>query len=135
MILSLEIKDFLPARDIVEEIVPGLDLPDGVRNMISNLISYVHIACRDIDAVSGMNFDMTGAIALNSDMEKKAVELTKMKIGYFDRIREEVRSMTEATSYPIEGSGRNIENGRILELYLKQILDRVSGAEGPVGDA
>ena len=131
VILSLEIKDFLPARDIVEEIVPGLDLPDDVRNMISNLISYVHIACRDIDAVSGMNFDMKGALALDSDMEKKAVELTKMKIGYFDRIREVVRSMTEATSYPIEGSGRNIENGKILELYLRQILERVAGAEEP----
>ena len=131
VILSLEIKDFLPARDIVEEIVPDLDLPDDVRNMINNLISYVHIACRDIDAAAGMNFDMKGALALDSDMEKKAVELTKIKIGYFDRIREVVRSMTEATSYPIEGSGRNIENGKILELYLRQILERVAGAEEP----
>ena len=100
--------------------------------MIGNLVSYMHIACRDIETVSGMNFDMTGAIALNSDMEKKAIELTKMKIGYFDRIREEVRSMTDATSYPIEGSGRNIENGKILEMYLRQILGRVSGGDDPV---
>jgi len=78
-----------------------------------------------------MNFDMTGAIALNSDIEKKAIELTRMKIGYFDRIREEVKSMTDATSYPIEGSGRNIENGKILEMYLKQILGRISGGDEP----
>jgi len=131
VLLSREIKGFLPARDLSEEIIPGPGVPDGIRNLTGNLVSYVRIACSDIEAVSGMNFDMTGAIALNSDIEKKAIELTRMKIGYFDRIREEVKSMTDATSYPIEGSGRNIENGKILEMYLKQILGRISGGDEP----
>jgi hypothetical protein len=64
---------------------------------------------------------------LNADMEKKAIELTKMKIGYFERIRQEVASMAEATRYPIEGSGLNIENGKVLERYLRQIADRLAG--------
>lgn len=129
--LSHGIKDFLPARDLAGEMLAGPGPADNVRGAVSSLVSYVHIACRDIGAVSGMNFDMTEAIALNSGMEKKAIELTKMKIGYFERIREEVRSMTDATSYPIEGSGRNIENGKILEMYLRQILGRISGGDGP----
>jgi hypothetical protein len=132
VILSLEIKEFLPAADMAEETLPDSGMPDNVSSTLSNLLSYMLIACRDIGVISGMNFDMHGAIELNADMEKKAVELTKMKTGYFSRIRDEVRSMTEAAQYPIMGSGLNIENGKTLELYLRQIAEQMrdGGADG-----
>lgn len=33
--------------------------------------------------------------------------------------------MTEATRYPIEGSERNIENGKLIENYLRKIMEGV----------
>lgn len=69
---------------------------------------------------------MTDTINLNAELESKSLELTGMKLEYFERIREEVRSMTEATRYPIEGSKKNIENGKMLESYVRSILAELS---------
>jgi hypothetical protein len=85
----------------------------------------VIIACKDIEFVSNLNFDMSDSIKLNADLEKKSVNLTKTELEYFERIRDEVHSMTEATKHPIEGSERNIENGKLLEQYLRQIRNGV----------
>jgi hypothetical protein len=120
VILSLEIKDFLPAREIVEAISIDADLSGEIRYLAFNLISYVTIACKDINIVSNLNFDMTDSINLNADLEKKSVDLTKIELEYFDRIREEVTSMTEATKYPIEGSERNVEIGKHIETTLRR---------------
>jgi hypothetical protein len=125
VILSLEIKDFLAARELMDEITYDPELPHDIRGQISNLISYVIIACKDIEFVSNLNFDMSDSIKLNADLEKKSVNLTKTELEYFERIRDEVHSMTEATKHPIEGSERNIENGKLLEQYLRQIRNGV----------
>jgi len=121
VILSLEIKDFLTARDLMDEVTYDNELPIDIRNQIRNLISYAIIACKDINFVSNLNFDMTESIKLNADLEKKSVDMTKTELEYFNRICDEVRSMTEATKHPIEGSEKNIENGKLLEQYLRQI--------------
>jgi len=125
VILSLEIKDFLAARELMDEITYDPELSHDIRGQISNLISYVIIACKDIEFVSNLNFDMSDSIKLNADLEKKSVNLTKTELEYFERIRDEVHSMTEATKHPIEGSERNIENGKLLEQYLRQIRNGV----------
>ncbi len=123
VILSLEIKDYLPASELASSLCAGTILPGEVRRLASNLVSYVTIACRDILFVSNLNFDMTDSINLNADIEKKSVDLTRTEMEYFERISREVQSMTEATRYPIEGSERNIENGRIIENYLRKIME------------
>ncbi|MBP7736090.1 MAG: hypothetical protein KA369_08985 [Spirochaetes bacterium] len=123
VILSLEIKDYLPAGELANKVCSETDLPAGIRRLADNLVSYAAIACRDILFVSNLNFDMTDSISLNADIEKKSVDLTRTELEYFERIRQEVQSMTEATKYPIEGSERNIENGKIIEGYLKKIME------------
>ncbi|MBN2158418.1 MAG: hypothetical protein JW807_03410 [Spirochaetes bacterium] len=126
VILSLEIKDFLPARGLFDERIYAPHLPKEARNLIGNLISYVAVACRDINFVSNLNFDMTDSINLNADLEKKSIDLTKMILDYFQKIREEVQNMNRATKYPIEGSAKNIENGKLIESYLRLLLKRIT---------
>ncbi len=123
VILSLEIKDYLPAGEMVNKLCADTDLPGEVRRLAGNLVSYAAIACRDILFVSNLNFDMTESINLNADIEKKSVDLTRIETEYFERIRNEVQCMTEATKYPIEGSERNIENGKLIENYLRKIME------------
>ncbi len=123
VILSLEIKDYLPAGELVNKVCADTDMPAEVRRRFGNLVSYAAIACRDILYVSNLNFDMTDSINLNADIEKKSVDLTGTEMEYFELIRQEVQSMTDATRYPIEGSERNIENGKIIEGYLKRIME------------
>jgi len=126
VILSLEIKDYLAAEDIAASLKAGTDDTPDLRFLLDNLKSYIAIACRDIQSLSNLNFDMTDTINLNAELESKSLELTGMKLEYFERIREEVRSMTEATRYPIEGSKKNIENGKMLESYVRSILAELS---------
>jgi hypothetical protein len=126
VILSLEIKEYLPALDQVESIRDNPELPSNIRRLIHNLISYVKIACKDIHFVSNLNLDMTESIDLNADIEKKSLDLTKLELEYFERIRDEVRIMTEATKYPIEGSAQNMENGKLLEKGLRAISKTLS---------
>ena len=126
VILSLEIKDYLAAEDIAASLKASADDTREIRFFLDNLKAYIAIACRDIQSLSSLNFDMTDAINLNAELESKSIELTGMKLEYFDRIREEVRSMTEATRYPIEGSKKNIENGKMLESYVRSILAELS---------
>jgi hypothetical protein len=123
VILSLEIKDFLAAGDLIGVISHEAGLPNNIRGQIKNLMSYVIIACKDIEFVSNLNFDMSESIKLNADLEKKSTDLTKTELEYFNRIRDEVHSMTEATKHPLLGSEKNIENGKLLEQYLRKIRD------------
>ncbi len=130
VILSLEIKDYLPAGELANGLCADTSLPGEVRRLAGNLMSYATIACRDIRFVSNLNFDMTDSIRLNADIEKKSVDLTRTEMEYFERIRKEVQNMTEATRYPIEGSERNIENGKLIEKYLREIMEG-AGQIGP----
>lgn len=125
VILSLEIKDYLPAGGMLNDLCVTTELPPDTGRLAGNLASYATIACRDILFISNLNFDMTDSISLNADIEKKSVDLTRIELEYFDRIRNEVQCMTEATKYPIEGSERNIKNGKILENYLRQIREEI----------
>jgi hypothetical protein len=69
---------------------------------------------------------MTDTSHLNNEIEDKSVKSTKKETEYYDQIRKEVAAMTEATAYPVEGSGRNIENGRQIEELLKSILAQMN---------
>ena len=63
---------------------------------------------------------MTDKSHLNNEIETKSVELTEKELEYYNNIKKAVSAMTEDTAYPIEGSGKNIENGKILEKNLQE---------------
>ena len=72
-----------------------------------------------------LNYDMTESSHINNQIETKAVELTDDEIKIYDKIKDEAESMTEATRYPIEGSGKNIVNGKELEVLIKKLIEEI----------
>ncbi len=121
-LLSAEPRAYLETRTLIRDLRRAEGFPADIRDLLHNLVSYVLIACRDIETLSGMNYDMSESVKLNEDLEKKALDMSGMEMEYFDRIAEEVNRMTEHTKYPIEGSRTNIENGKLLESYIQEIL-------------
>lgn len=130
VLLSLELMDFLPAQDLAG----GIALPDDVscerRNLARNLAACAGIACRDIRQAAGLKSGMTESIGLNADLEKKSIDQTKIELECFGRIRAAVESMSDATVNPIEGSIRNIENGKRIENYLREIIRGITEDHG-----
>jgi hypothetical protein len=121
VILSIKFKKYLS----IEELVDSIEPEDKVRDLLLNLSEHIKIACQDIKEVAALNYDMTDSSNLNNVVEDKAVKLTREEIEHFDNIRKEVELMTEATRYPVEGSGKNILNGQALEKNLKEIVVRL----------
>ncbi len=121
VILSIKFKKYLDVGNIIAKI----EYNEKIRNTLNNLTIFADIACKDINDVTRLNYDMTDSSHMNNEIEHEAVLLTKKELEYFDRIREEVEKMTEATAYPIEGSAKNIENGRFLEDTLKEIVEEM----------
>ena len=68
---------------------------------------------------------MADASHLNNEVEDKTVKSTKKEMQFFDSIKKEVELMTEATRYPIEGSNKNIVNGKKLEENLAKIISGI----------
>jgi len=118
VLISLKFMKFLS----VEEIIGTLEELDSKAMEVEDLITYITIACTDIRNIAALNYDMTDTSHLNNEIEDKSVKSTKKEIEYFDSIKREVASMTEATRFPIEGSGKNIENGKKLESTLKELI-------------
>ncbi|MBN2039039.1 MAG: hypothetical protein JW864_03295 [Spirochaetes bacterium] len=120
VILSIKFKKYLNIEDIIKEI----DLTER-NERILNLLAYIGAACQDIREVTELNYDMTDASNLNNVIEDKFVRSTQKEIEYFESIQKEVELMTEATRYPVEGSGKNITNGQILEEKLKELIGQL----------
>jgi hypothetical protein len=118
IILSIKFKKYLS----VEEIIDSVDVNNNFRDQLLNLSGYIKIACQDIKEISTLNYDMTDSSNLNNVVEDKTVKLTKEEIEHFNNIKKEVELMTEATRYPVEGSGKNILNGQTLEKNLQEIV-------------
>jgi hypothetical protein len=118
VVLSLKFKKYLEINDTVQKI----EFNDKIRNIMNNLSIFIDIACKDITDVTKLNYDMTDASHLNNEVETKTVDLTKEELECFEKIQSEVEKMTEATRYPIEGSGKNIENGQVMEKLLNEVI-------------
>ncbi len=118
VILSLKFKKYLEINETVQKI----EFNDKIRNVMNNLTIFIDIACKDITDVTKLNYDMTDSSHLNNEVEHSAVELTREELECFEKIQNEVEKMTEATRYPIEGSGKNIENGQIMEKLLNEVI-------------
>ena len=120
VILSIKFKKYLEIENIIEKI----DFSERNENLL-NLIAYIKVACQDIKDITELNYDMTDASNLNNVIEDKFLRSTQKEIEYFENIQKEVELMTEATRYPVEGSGKNITNGQLLENKLKELITQV----------
>ncbi|HOO72587.1 MAG TPA: hypothetical protein PK926_12565 [Spirochaetota bacterium] len=116
--ISMLFKNYLA----MEEIIENIEYNETTRSIFNSLHSLVKIACEDIRTISALNYDMTDSIHLNNETETKAVTLSKKELEYYKDIKIAVEVMTEATKYPVEGSAKNINNGKILEEELKKII-------------
>ena len=121
VILSLKFKKYLQ----IEEDINSIDIKDDYRDLMNDFISSVKIACNDVKYLGAVNYDMADSSHLNNETEDSALKLTRREIEYYDGIKKEVEGMTEATRYPIEGSNKNITNGKNLEKYLKEVIDQM----------
>jgi hypothetical protein len=121
VILSLEFKIYNEASSVIEHMSVSQSTNKEQRELISNLVAYVAIAVREIEFLANLNFDMTDNMNLNADLEIKSIALTNLEMEYFDQIRREVDEMTDATKYPIVGSAKNIENGKLIEQNLREL--------------
>ncbi len=122
VILSLKFKKYMGIKETAEKIEYNSDIHD----LLNDLIVNINIACGDIEEVMSLNYDMTDSSHLNNELEDKTVKLTKTEIECYDEIKKNVEAMTEATMYPVEGSGKNIKNGQILEESLKEIIKGIN---------
>ena len=117
--ISLGFKNYLA----METILKGLEIDPENLETYNSLNAHIEIACRDIRDISALNYDMTDSIHLNNEIETKAFKLSQEELQHYDTIQQEVKTMTEATRYPVEGSGKNIENGKILEEEIKKLIN------------
>ena len=117
--ISLGFKNYLA----METILKGLEIDPENLETYNSLNAHIEITCRDIRDISALNYDMTDSIHLNNEIETKAFKLSQEELQHYDAIRQEVKTMTEATRYPVEGSGKNIENGKILEEEIKKLIN------------
>ena len=97
--------------------------PEAYR-LRNDLAALITNACASARAISNLNFDMSGCIASNARFEESAVELTREEDTGYARISAEVERMTEAARYPVEGSARNITNGKELVKILSDIMKK-----------
>lgn len=121
VILSLKFKKYLEMEELIERI----EFRDDILDLLNQFIIDVKIACNDIRELNALNYDMADASHLNNEVEDKAVRATKKEMEYFDSIKKEVEEMTEATKYPIEGSSKNINNGKKLEEDLNKLIEQL----------
>jgi len=127
VIVAVEFFEYLSAMDIARHLKENDDLYDPeVIEAIYDLTAFVENACEDVESVASLNYDMTEAVAVNAKIEEKTVELTQKETGCFDMTRHQVMLMTEKTRFPIDGSARNIENGRKVSDYVQRLLDSLT---------
>ncbi len=123
VILSIKFRKYLDINNTIQKI----EFNDRIRNVMNNLVIFVDIACKDITDVTKLNYDMTDTSHLNNEVETNTVKLTREELECFEKIQNEVEKMTEATRYPIEGSGKNIENGQTIEKLLNEVISEMAG--------
>ncbi len=118
VLISLKFMKYLEIEDTISKIEPD----NMTRAIYSDLLAHVSVACTDVRQLAALNYDMTDTSHLNNEIEDKTIKATKKELHYYDQIRKQVELMTEATRYPIEGSHRNISNGKKLEELLEGII-------------
>jgi hypothetical protein len=121
-ILNDKFKEYLAVAEPIEKIEFDASLPEAISIVINNLKAHVSMVCEDINTISKLNYDMSEKAILNSEAERDTIRHANSEIEFYDEIKYEVMSMTEATEYPVEGSNKNIGNGQEIEKFLKELL-------------
>ena len=116
--LSIKFKKYLD----VEALVDKLKCVRENVEYLNNFKAYVKIACKDIKNISVLNYDMADTTLINNETETKIIDVTKKEIECYDSMKKEVEDMTSATRYPMEGSNKNISNGKILEKSIREMV-------------
>ncbi|MDA3901518.1 MAG: hypothetical protein PF637_13500 [Spirochaetes bacterium] len=126
VLVAVEFFEYLSAIDIARHLKEHDGVYDSeVSEAVYDLTAFVENACDDVESVANLNYDMTEAVSVNSKIEEQTVELTQQETSCFDRTRHQVMLMTEKTRFPIDGSARNIENGRKVATLVQGLLDEL----------
>ncbi len=126
VLVAVEMFEYLSIKDYIKDLnIDDITLGEKNYNLINNLASYMLSICENVESVAVLNFDMSDSIAANADLERKAADLTQKEITYYSAVKDAVAAMTEATKYPVEGSAKNIENGKELVKLLEEILAKI----------
>jgi hypothetical protein len=124
VLLAAEIQQYLEAAEILKNI-KDTEIPEASLKNFYGLKSFVFIACDDVNRLGHMNFDMADSINLNAIVEQDTVKLSDEEIKSCDGLKIEVEETTVATRYPVEGSAKNIQNGKMLEKTAKELLQNI----------
>lgn len=126
VLAGIEIQKYVNnVSDLIKNFPESDARANGFHKVTNNLLALINITFADIAMLSDVNYDMSDSINQNASAEKRVVELSRQEMEYYDGIKSSVEAMTEATRYPVEGSERNIQNGKILEDTLKKIISKM----------
>ncbi len=126
VLVAVEMFEYLSIKEYVKDLnINDITLGENTYNLLNNLAAYIISICENVESVAVLNFDMSDSIAANADLERKAADLTQKEISYYSSVKDAVAAMTEATKYPVEGSAKNIENGKELVKLLEEISEKL----------
>jgi len=116
--ISLKFKKYLA----VEELYNSMEYSSDIRGILNELNVLSSVAVEDLKNLIELNYNMTDLSHLNNEAEQTAVDLTQKEHKIYDTIKNEVEQMTIATAYPVEGSGKNMQNTDELIKIIKEIF-------------
>jgi hypothetical protein len=118
VIISLKFRKYLA----VEELYNSMEYSGDIRGTLNDLNVLSSVAIQDLKNLIELNYNMTDLSHLNNEAEQIAVDLAEKEHKIYDRIKSEVEEMTRATAYPVEGSGKNMQNTEELIKIIKELV-------------
>ena len=118
VIISLKFKKYLE----VENLYNSLEYSDDTRGILNELNVLSSVAIEDLKNLLELNYNMTDLSHSNNEAEQIAVDLTEKEHSIYDSIKHEVEQMTLATAYPVEGSGKNMQNTDELKKLISELV-------------
>ncbi len=118
VIISLKFRKYLE----VEQFYSSMEYSNENRGILNELNVLSSVAVEDLKGLLELNYSMTDLSHLNNEAEQTAVDLTKKEHDIYDSIKHEVEQMTMSTAYPVEGSGKNMQNTDELKKILSSLV-------------
>ncbi|MCP4137799.1 MAG: hypothetical protein GY754_42955 [bacterium] len=126
VLVAVEMQEYVGVADVIKDLpLSDITLDEKTYSLLSDVASYIKAACDNAEFIAEFNYDMTDSIASNAHLMEETVKLTREETEKYATVKKEVAAMTEATRYPVEGSGKNIANGQEVEKTLKEIITKV----------
>lgn len=124
VIISMDFKSYL---DILE-ILKNMPRDEKFSNIKEDIGFLVYETVNYVKKLISMNLDMTDKSHVDNEFESTAIDSTEKAISLFNRMRNAVKNMTDATAAPVEGSGKNIEIGKMIESLLREVTSMQDAA-------